>query len=70
MCCANNVVIMQTEQLRCIETLEEKLHASEGWIQDLEHSLRPTSSSRNSPFAIEFNPLSGELEPTRVIDLS
>ena len=36
---ANNVVIMQTEQLGQIETLEEKLHASEGRIQDLEHKL-------------------------------
>ena len=35
----NNVVIMQTEQLGRIETLEEKLHASEGHIQDLEHKL-------------------------------
>ena len=36
---ANNVVIMQTEQLGRIETLEEKLHASEGHVQDLEHKL-------------------------------
>ena len=36
----------------------------------LEHSLRPTSSLRNSCFVIEFKPLFGELEPTRVIDLS
>ena len=37
--CVNNMVIMQTEQLGRIETLEEKLHASEGRIQDLEHKL-------------------------------
>ena len=37
--CANNAVIMQTKQLGCIETLKEKLHASEGWIQELEHKL-------------------------------
>ena len=36
---ANNMVIMQTEQLGQIETLEEKLHALEGWDQDLEHKL-------------------------------
>ena len=36
---SNNAVIMQTEQLGRIETLEEKLHASEGRIQDLEHKL-------------------------------
>ena len=35
----NNVVIMQTKQLGRIETLEEKLHASEGHVQDLEHKL-------------------------------
>ena len=37
--CANNAVIMQTKQLGQIETLKEKLHASEGRIQDLEHKL-------------------------------
>ena len=37
--CVNNVVIMQTKQLGRIETLEEKLHASEGRIQELEHKL-------------------------------
>ena len=37
MCCMNNTVIMQTEQLGQIETLKEKLHALEGHIQDLEH---------------------------------
>ena len=36
---ANNAVIMQTEQLGRIKTLEEKLHASEGEIQELEHKL-------------------------------
>ena len=36
---ANNMVIMQTEQLGQIETLEEKLHALEGHNQDLEHKL-------------------------------
>ena len=36
---ANNAVIMQTKQLGRIETLKEKLHASEGRIQDLEHKL-------------------------------
>ena len=36
---ANNVVIMQTKQLGRIETVEEKLHASEGCVQDLEHKL-------------------------------
>ena len=35
----NNAVIMQTKQLGWIETLKEKLHASEGHIQDLEHKL-------------------------------
>ena len=35
----NNAVIMQTEQLGCIETLEEKLHSAEGHIWDLEHKL-------------------------------
>ena len=35
----NNVVIMQTEQLGRIETLEEKLHSAEGCVQDLEHKL-------------------------------
>ena len=35
----NNAVIMQTEQLGRIETLEEKLCSSEGHIQDLEHKL-------------------------------
>ena len=37
--CANNVVIMQTEQLGQIETLEEKLLALEGRNQTLEHKL-------------------------------
>ena len=37
--CANNAVIMQTEQLGRIETLEEKLHSAEGRVQDLEHKL-------------------------------
>ena len=36
---ANNAVIMQTEQLRRIETLEEKLHNLEGCNQDLERKL-------------------------------
>ena len=36
---ANNMVIMQTEQLGQIETLEEKLHALEGRNQELEHKL-------------------------------
>ena len=36
---ANNVVIMQTEQLGRIETLEEKLLALEGWNNELEHKL-------------------------------
>ena len=35
----NNVVIMQMEQLGCIETLEEKVHILEGYTQDLEHKL-------------------------------
>ena len=35
----NNAVIMQTEQLGQIKTLEEKLHSAEGYIQDLEHKL-------------------------------
>ena len=35
----NNAVIMQTEQLRRIETLEEKLLALEGRNQQLEHKL-------------------------------
>ena len=35
----NNVVIMQTEQLGQIETLEEKLHASEGHVTELEQKL-------------------------------
>ena len=39
MCRANNVVIMQTEQLGWIKTLEEKLHALEGHNQELEHKL-------------------------------
>ena len=39
MCCANNVVIMQTKQLGQIKTLEEKLHNLEGRNQDLEHKL-------------------------------
>ena len=37
--CVNNVVIMQTEQLGRIETLEERLHNLEGCNQDLEHKL-------------------------------
>ena len=37
--CANNVVIMQTKQLGRIETLGEKLHASKGCVQELEHKL-------------------------------
>ena len=36
---ANNAVIMQTEQLGRIETLEEKLLALEGCNQELEHKL-------------------------------
>ena len=36
---ANNAVIMQTKQLGRIETLKEKLHASEGHIQELEYKL-------------------------------
>ena len=37
--CTNNAVIMQTEQLGRIETLEEKLHSTEGCVQDLEQKL-------------------------------
>ena len=37
--CVNNAVIMQTKQLGWIETLEEKLHASEGRVQELKHKL-------------------------------
>ena len=37
--CVNNVVIMQTKQLGRIETLEDRLHASEGHVQDLEWKL-------------------------------
>ena len=37
--CSNNVVIMQTEQLSRIKTLEEKVHILEGRTQDLEHKL-------------------------------
>ena len=36
---ANNAVVMQTEQLRWIETLEEKLLALEGRNQALEQKL-------------------------------
>ena len=36
---ANNVVIMQTEQLSWIETLKEKLHNLKGHNQDLGHKL-------------------------------
>ena len=39
MCCVNNLVIMQTEQLGRIETLKEKLHSLEGCNQTLEHKL-------------------------------
>ena len=35
----NNVVIMQTKQLGRIETLEEKFHASESCVQELEQKL-------------------------------
>ena len=35
----NNTVIMQTKQLRQIETLKEKLLALEGWNQALEQKL-------------------------------
>ena len=35
----NNAVIMQTKQLGRIKTLEEKLHVSEGCVQELEHKL-------------------------------
>ena len=37
--CVNNMVVMQTEQLGRIETLEEKLLALEGRNQALEHKL-------------------------------
>ena len=37
--CANNAVIMQTEQLGRIKTLEEKLHSAEGCVQELEQKL-------------------------------
>ena len=35
----SNAVIMQTKQLGRIKTLEEKLHVSEGCVQELEHKL-------------------------------
>ena len=35
----NKAVIMQTKQFGQIETLKEKLHASEGHVQELEHKL-------------------------------
>ena len=37
--CTNNVVVMQTEQLGQIKTLEEKFLALEGQNQALEHKL-------------------------------
>ena len=36
---SNNAVIMQTEQLGRIETLEEELHSSKGKVVDLEHRM-------------------------------
>ena len=36
---SNNVVIMQTKQLECIETLKEKLQALEGRNHQLEEKL-------------------------------
>ena len=35
----STAVIMQTKQLGRIKTLEEKLHVSEGCVQELEHKL-------------------------------
>ena len=32
--CANNAVIMQTEQLGCIKTLEEELHSFKEKVQE------------------------------------
>ena len=37
--CANNVVIMQTKQLRGLRLLRRKLHNLKGCNQDLEHKL-------------------------------
>ena len=37
--CSNNVVIMQTEQLGRIETLEEELRSSKGKVADLERQM-------------------------------
>ena len=37
--CSNNAVIMQTEQLGCIETLEEELRSSKGKLADLERKM-------------------------------
>ena len=37
--CSNNAVIMQTEQLGWIETLEEELHSSKGKMADLEQKI-------------------------------
>ena len=37
--CSNNVVIMQTEQLGWIETLEEELRSSKGKVADLEQKM-------------------------------
>ena len=36
---SNNAVIMQTEQLGRIETLEEELHSSKGKVVDLEQKM-------------------------------
>ena len=37
--CSNNAVIMQTEQLGRIETLEEELHSSRGQLADMERKM-------------------------------
>ena len=37
--CSNNVVIMQTEQLGQIETLEEELRSSKGKLADMEQKM-------------------------------
>ena len=37
--CSNHAVIMQTEQLGRIETLEEELRSSKGQVADLEQKM-------------------------------
>ena len=37
--CSNHAVIMQTEQLGRIETLEEELHSSKGKLADMEQKM-------------------------------